>query len=77
MKGKPGFSGGSKKVGGEDEIENKFRLLIKELKSTGSQFTDKAFPPEPESLIEDWNSKSKVIREISEEWKQFRWIRSD
>jgi len=72
-----GTDGTGKHVAGDDEVENKFRKVLKKLQSTGDRFTDEEYPPAPESLIEDWNSKTKIVREICEEWKQFRWIRAD
>ena len=43
----------------------------------GDKFTDPEFPPNPTSLIRDWNDKSKQVREIVDEWKVFKWIRAD
>lgn len=28
-------------------------------------------------MIKDWNDKAKQVREIVEEWKEFKWIRAD
>ena len=44
---------------------------------TGDKFTDPDFPPEAKSLICNWNDKSKEVRSIIDEWKEFRWIRAD
>ena len=47
------------------------------LNKTGAKFTDNEFVPGPPSLIKDWNCKSKLVREIADEWKQLKWIRAD
>lgn len=38
---------------------------------------DTDFPADHTSLIRDWDSNSKAINEIREEWKEFKWIRAD
>ena len=50
--------------------------MLNNLKTRGDKFTDPDFLPGPSSLIEDWNDKSKEIREITDEWKEFKWIRA-
>ena len=47
------------------------------MKIKGEKFTDPDFKPVPESLIANWSDSSKRIRDIVEEWKQFKWIRSE
>jgi hypothetical protein len=54
-----------------------FKKKLRELQVTGDIFYDKEFPPEPISLIEDWNDKGPLTRDLVEEWKQFIWIRTD
>ena len=54
-----------------------FKKKLRELQITGDIFYDKEFPPEPRSLIEDWNDKSSLTRDLVEEWKQFSWNRTD
>ncbi len=46
-----------------------FKKKLRELQITGDIFYDKEFPPEPRSLIEDWNDKSSLTRDLVEEWK--------
>lgn len=59
------------------ELKDIFKKKLRELQVTGDIFFDKEFPPEPQSLIEDWNDKSPLTRDLVEEWKQFIWIRTD
>lgn len=54
-----------------------FNDVIKNLKIKGEKFWDRDFPADTTSLIRDWNSNSKVINEIREEWKEFKWMRAD
>ena len=37
--------------------ESKFKDLLKKLQLNGNKFYDEEFPPEPQSLICDWNDK--------------------
>ena len=56
--------------------KSQFQSVLNNLKTRGDKFTDPEFMPGPSSLIEDWNDKSKEIREITDEWKEFKWIRA-
>ena len=53
-KGKSTKGGGEFKQKEDDDI---FKQTLKELQRNGNKFTDKEFPPEPISLICDWNDK--------------------
>lgn len=75
-KQKMGVSSGSK-FQEEQQCEDKFKKMLKQLQLTGDRFTDTEFVPGPMSLIKDWNDKAKQVREIVEEWKEFKWIRAD
>ena len=46
------------------------------MKVKGERYNDETFPAEDISLISNWNDSSKRIRDIVEEWKSFKWIRS-
>lgn len=54
-----------------------FNEVIKGLKIKGEKFWDSDFPADQSSLIRDWDSSSKAINEIREEWKEFKWMRAD
>ena len=54
-----------------------FKKKLRELQVTGDIYYDNDFPPEAVSLIEDWNDKGPLTRDLVEEWKQFIWIRTD
>ena len=54
-----------------------FTEVIKNLKNKGEKFWDTEFPADHTSLIRDWDSNNKLINEIREEWKEFKWMRAD
>ena len=47
------------------------------MKIKGEKFWDTDFPADHTSLIRDWDSNNKIINEIREEWKEFKWMRAD
>ena len=40
-----------------------------------TDFLDKKYPPEPESLVEDWNDQDPEVVECVNSWKDIEWIR--
>lgn len=56
--------------------ENDYKYVISQCKSKNEKFIDKKFPPEPSSLINDWNSNDPDVLENKEEWKKIEWIRA-
>ena len=62
---------------GDEKFVNEYKEKIKALKLTGDRFTDEDFPPQPKSLIKNWESDDPHTREFFELWKQFVWIRAD
>ena len=54
-----------------------FKDRIKQLADKGEKFVDTDFPADHTSLIRDWESNNKIIVEIREEWKEYKWMRAD
>ena len=54
----------------DDPEENIYKKTLEKMQTTGDRFTDDLFLPNANSLINDWNDKSKIVREIIEERKQ-------
>ena len=71
------MSGTGADDGHDDRLVNIYKEKVKQLKLTGDQFTDEEFPPNPRSLILNWESDDPHTREFYENWKQYVWIRAD
>lgn len=53
-----------------------YKKYVADCKKLQKQFTDKDFPPEKSSLIQDWNSKDEDVLENKDEWLKIEWIRA-
>ena len=58
------------------DLKAEFNTILSNLKIKGEKYVDEEFSADEKSLIRNWNDSSKRIRDIVEEWKQFKWIRS-
>lgn len=58
------------------DLKEEFNKILNNLKIKGEKYNDLDFPADESSLIGNWNDNTKRIRDIVEEWKQFKWIRS-
>ena len=71
-------SSDTKKGGkGTNKITDLFKATKKRLNNLGEYFRDEDFPPEPKSLMENWDDISELTLDIKDEWKQFEWVRAD
>ena len=58
---------------GLDQRDAAFDKAIKEAGS--GKFLDKAFMPEPISLIPDWNDSSEEVQSLVPAFKTYQWLR--